>query len=211
MSNSTAVAVTREVSKIQTTTIGWTAQHEASLQRSIAGGGKPGLARVEQLAGKSGREILEAMMSGQLPFPPMNQTMNMTLLEVGNGRAVFQGIPLLQHYNPLGTVHGGWFATLLDSALGCAVQSTLPAGRSYTTAELSINIVRPASDKTGPLRAVGKVIHGGRQIATAEARIEDEHGKLYAHATTTCVIFDVAASVRGRVAPESHQAADATR
>jgi uncharacterized protein (TIGR00369 family) len=146
---------------------------------------------MEQLAGKSGREILEGMMSGELPYPPMNETMNMALLEVDDGRAVFQGIPLPQHYNPLGTVHGGWFATLLDSALGCAVQTRLPAGRSYTTAELSVNIVRSASYRTGPLRAVGRVIHGGRQIATAEARIEDEKGKLYAHATTTCFVFDV--------------------
>lgn len=172
-------------------TIDWAAQQHTALQYSIAGGGRPGLARPEQLAGKSGREILEGMMSGELPYPPMNETMNMTLLEVGNGRAVFQGIPLPQHYNPLGTVHGGWFATLLDSALGCAVQTTLPAGRSYTTAELSINIVRPASHKTGPLRAIGTLIHGGRQMATAEARIEDEAGKLYAHATTTCFVFDV--------------------
>ncbi len=121
----------------------------------------------------------------------MNETMNMTLLEVGEGRAVFQGIPLLQHYNPLGTVHGGWFATLLDSALGCAVQATLPVGRSYTTAELSIKIVRSASHKTGPLRAVATVVHVGRQMATAEARVEDEKGKLYAHATTICLVFDV--------------------
>ena len=172
-------------------TIDWTAQQQAALQRSIAGGGKPGLARMEQLADKSGREILEAMMCGELPYPPMNEIMNMTLLEVDNGRAAFQGIPLPQHYNPLGTVHGGWFATLLDSALGCAVQSTLPAGRSYTTAQLSVNIVRPASHRTGPLRALGRVIHGGRQIATAEARIQDEKGKLYAHATTTCFVFEV--------------------
>jgi uncharacterized protein (TIGR00369 family) len=146
---------------------------------------------MDQLVDKSGREILEAMMSGELPYPPMNPTMNMTLLEVDNSRAVFQGIPLLQHFNPLGTVHGGWFATLLDSAMGCAVQSALPAGRSYTTAELGVNIVRPASADTGPLRAVGVLIHGGRQIATAEARVKDERGKLYAHATTTCFVFDV--------------------
>ncbi|TAM62641.1 MAG: PaaI family thioesterase [Rhodanobacter sp.] len=171
----------------------WTARQETARQRSLAGGGKPGLAQAERLAGKTGREILEAMMSGDLPYPPMNETMNMTLLEVGDGRAVFQGIPLLQHYNPLGSVHGGWFATLLDSALGCAVQTTLPAGRSYTTAELSLNIVRPASHKTGPLRAVGTVIHVGRQIATAEARVEDEEGRLYAHATTTCFVFNVPA------------------
>lgn len=176
------------------TTSNWTAQQEAARQRSIAGGGKPGLASEGQLAGKTGREILEAMMSGELPYPPMNETMNMALLEVGSGRAVCQGIPLARHYNPLGTVHGGWFATLLDSALGCAVQTTLPAGRSYTTAELSLNIVRSASHQTGPLRAVGTVVHGGRQIATAEARVEDEQGKLYAHATTTCFVFDVPAT-----------------
>jgi len=185
LSGSTTVA--------HTTTLGWVAQHEAARQRSLAGGGKPGLAHVEQLAGKSGREILAAMMSGELPYPPMNETMNMTLLEVDHGHAVFQGVPLMQHYNPLGTVHGGWFAALLDSAMGCAVQSTLPPGRSCTTAELSINIVRPASYNTGPLRAVGTVLYGGRQTSTAEARIEDEKGKLYAHATTTCFVFDTTA------------------
>lgn len=179
---------------MNTTAIDWTTQQEASRQRMAAGGGKAGLARMEQIAGKSGREILEAMMSGELPYPPMGDTMNIALLEVGEGRAVFQGIPLLQHYNPLGTVHGGWFATLLDSALGCAVQTTLPAGRSYTTAELSINIVRPASHKTGPLRAVATIIHAGRQMATAEARVEDENSKLYAHATTTCFVFDTTAA-----------------
>jgi len=175
-------------------TVDWTAQQQAWRHRQIAGGGTPGIARTEQLCAKSGREILEAMMAGELPYPPMNDTMNITLLEVDRGRAVFQGIPLPQHYNPLGTVHGGWFATLLDSALGCAVQSTLPPGRSYTTAELSVNIVRPASSRAGPLRAVGTVVHGGRQIATAEARLEDESGKLYAHATATCFVFNVPAA-----------------
>jgi uncharacterized protein (TIGR00369 family) len=169
----------------------WTSQQLVAIQRMRDGGGSPGIARVEQIAGKSGTEILTAMMAGELPFPPMNETMNMTLLEVGNGRAVFQGIPLLQHHNPLGTVHGGWFASLLDSALGCAVHTSLQAGRSYTTIELSINIVRPATHKTGPLRAVAEVVHSGRQIATAEARVEDERGKLYAHATTTCFVFDL--------------------
>lgn len=169
----------------------WANQQADAERRIHEGGGAPGLARIEQIVGKSGRESLEAMMSGELPYPPMNETMNMTLLEVGAGRAVFQGIPLLRHYNPLGTVHGGWFATLLDSALGCAVQTTLAAGRSYTTVELSINIVRSASEDTGPLRAVAKVMHAGRQIATAEARVEDKSGNLYAHATTTCVTFDV--------------------
>lgn len=171
--------------------LAWEKQQSDAVQRMRDSGGMPGLARAEQILGKSGLEILQAMMSGALPYPPMNETMNMALLEVGEGRAVFQGIPLLQHHNPLGTVHGGWFATLLDSALGCAVQTTLPAGRSYTTAELSINIVRSASHRTGPLRAVATVVHAGRQLATAEARVEDERGKLYAHATTTCFVFDV--------------------
>jgi hypothetical protein len=107
----------------------WAAQQEAARQRLIAGGGKPGVARMDQLVGKSGREILEAMMFGELPYPPMNETMNMALLEADNGRAVIQGIPLPQHTNPLGGIHGGGFATLLDSALSCAVQSMLPVAR----------------------------------------------------------------------------------
>lgn len=92
----------------------------------------------------------------------------------------------------MGTVHGGWFATLLGCALGCAVQSVLPAGRSYTTAELGVRIVRPATDKTGPLRATARLVHGGERLVTADARVEDEQGRLYAHATTTCVAFDLA-------------------
>lgn len=175
-------------------TTDWIVQQEDLWRRLIAGGGKPGVARIEQLTDKTGYEILKAMLSGELPYPPMNDTMNMVLIEVDHGHVVLQGIPLPQYYNPMGAVHGGWFATLLDSAMGCAVQSTLPAGRSYTTAELSLNIVRSALHNTGPLRAVGMVIHGGRQIATASARIEDEQGKLYAHATATCFIFDMPTS-----------------
>lgn len=173
----------------------WVIQQSEAVQRMREGGGLPGLARAEQIAGRSGREILEAMVSGALPYPPMNDTLNLALMEVGNGRAVFQGIPQLQHYNPLGSVHGGWFASLLDSALGCAIQTTLPAGRSYTTAELSIKIVRSATHKTGPLRATGRLVHGGERLATADARIEDAHGKLYAHATTTCLVFDLPRTV----------------
>ena len=169
----------------------WATQQSDAVQRMREGGGLPGLARAEQIAGKSGRQILKAMVAGELPYPPMNDTMNLALLEIGEGRAVFQGIPLLAHYNPLGSVHGGWFASLLDSALGCAIQSALPAGRSYTTAELSIKIVRSASHKAGPLRATGRLVHCGDRLATAEARVEDEHGKLYAHATTTCLVFDL--------------------
>lgn len=169
--------------------LSWTAQQSEALQRMREGGGDPGFADAAQIAGMSGRQILEAMMQGRLPYPPMNDTLNMTLLEVGEGRAVFQGIALRQHCNPLGTVHGGWFATLLDSALGCAIQTVLPPGQSCTTVELSLNIVRAATPETGPLRATAKLVHGGNQLATAEARIEDEKGRLYAHATTSCFIL----------------------
>jgi uncharacterized protein (TIGR00369 family) len=103
---------------------------------------------------------------------------------------VFQGRPQRRHYNPLGTVHGGWFATLLDSAVGCAIHATLPAGKGYTTLELKVNMVRPLNDGVPLVRAEGKVIHAGRQVATAEGRIVGPDGKLYAHATTTCLIFD---------------------
>jgi uncharacterized protein (TIGR00369 family) len=100
-------------------------------------------------------------------------------------------MPQLMHYNPLGSVHGGWYATLLDSALGCAVHTALEAGQTYTTAELGIHIVRAASLKNGPLRAIGQVVHVGRKLATAEARIVDAAGKLYAHGSTTCLVMDV--------------------
>lgn len=169
----------------------WTAEREAVVARMLAGGGKPGLARPEMVAGKTGLEVMQAMLAGELPFPHIAETLDFSLVEVSSGRAVFQGVPQLKHYNPLGTVHGGWYATLLDSALGCAVHTMMPAGRAYTTAELGVNIVRAASHKTGPLRAIGTVIHCGRQLATAEARIVGPDGKLYAHATTTCLVFEV--------------------
>jgi uncharacterized protein (TIGR00369 family) len=166
-------------------------QEEASVRQRIeAAGGRAGVSKPEQIAGKTGLEIMQALLRGELPYPPISETLGFSLIEVGEGHAVFQGAPQFKHYNPLGTVHGGWYATLLDSALGCAVQTKLPAGTGYTTAELGLNIVRAASDKTGPLRAIGKVIHSGRQMATAEARIVGPDGKLYAHATTTCFIFD---------------------
>jgi uncharacterized protein (TIGR00369 family) len=168
----------------------WTTQRDQVLARMLAGGGKPGLARPEAVAGKTGLEVMHAMLAGELPFPHIADTLDFSLVEVSPGEAVFQGTPQLKHYNPLGTVHGGWYATLLDSALGCAVHTMMPAGRAYTTAELSVNIVRAASHKTGPLRAIGKVIHCGRQLATAEARIVGPDGKLYAHATTTCLVFE---------------------
>ncbi|RYX90250.1 MAG: PaaI family thioesterase [Comamonadaceae bacterium] len=172
----------------------WTAQAESVRTRMEAGGGKPGLATPAQVAGLTGLQVMQAMLEGKLPYPHIAETLDFSLVEVGEGRAVFQGVPQLKHYNPLGTVHGGWYATLLDSALGCAVHTMMPAGRGYTTAELGVNIVRAASFKSGPLRAIGTVIHCGRQLATAEARIVGADGKLYAHATTTCLVFETPAA-----------------
>lgn len=169
----------------------WNEQRDAVVRRMKDGGGRPGLARPDMVAGLSGLEVMQAMLAGKLPYPPIADTLDFSLVEVEVGKAVFQGTPLLKHYNPLGSVHGGWYATLLDSALGCAVHTTMPAGRAYTTAELSVNIVRAATDRTGPLRAIGTVIHTGRQLATAEARIVGPDGKLYAHGTTTCLVFEV--------------------
>ena len=172
------------------TLIQWNAQCDTVMKRMKAGGGKPGLASREMVEGKSGLEVLQSMLAGELPYPHMAETLDFWLIEIEPGRSVFQGTPQLKHYNPLGSVHGGWHATLLDSALGCAVQSMLPGGRGYTTAELGVNIVRAVTCETGPLRTIGTIIHCGRQLATAEARIVGPDGKLYAHATTTCLVFE---------------------
>jgi uncharacterized protein (TIGR00369 family) len=150
-----------------------------------------GVASREQIAGKTGLEIMQSLLRGELPAPPISDTLDFALIEVDYGRAVFQGRPLERHYNPLGTVHGGWFATLLDSALGCAVHTAMPAGKSYTTLELKVNMLRALTKKVELVRAEGHTIHVGGQVATAEARLVDAAGKLYAHATTTCLVFDL--------------------
>jgi len=174
-----------------TTAEKWNEQLAAARERMLAGGGKPGVADPDRVAGLTGLEVMQALLAGDLPFPHIAQTLDFSLVEVAAGKAIFQGTPQLMHYNPLGTVHGGWYATLLDSALGCAVHTSMPVGYGYTTAELSVNIVRAATTRTGPLRAIGQVIHSGRQLATAEARIVDPDGKLYAHGTTTCLVFEL--------------------
>jgi uncharacterized protein (TIGR00369 family) len=167
----------------------WNAQLDAVQRRIRAKHDKPGIATREMVADKTGLEVIQGIINGDIPFPHISETLGFFLVEAEAGRAVFQGTPQLRHYNPLGTVHGGWYATLLDSALGCSVQTRLQQGQGYTTAELSVNIVRAASEKTGPLRAIGTVIHCGRQLATAEARIVGPDGTLYAHGTTTCLVF----------------------
>ena len=152
---------------------------------------EPGIARREQIEGRSGLEVMQAMLAGELPPPPIALTLDFLLVRAAFGEAVFQGKPGFAHYNPLGTVHGGWFATLLDSALGCAVHTALPAGRGYTTLEIKVNIVRALTIKVPLVRAIGKVVHAGRQVATAEASLVGHDGKLYAHASTTCLVFEL--------------------
>lgn len=169
----------------------WLAAEAAQRDHNLRSG--PGVARPEQLAGRSGLEVMQAMLRGELPYPPIAQTLDFLLVDVGPGRAVFQGAPGPAHLNPMGGVHGGWFATLLDSALGCAVHTMMPPGRGYTTAELGLNLVRGLTPQVPRVRAIGEVQHCGRQLATATARLVGPDGKLYAHASTTCLVFELPA------------------
>jgi uncharacterized protein (TIGR00369 family) len=147
------------------------------------------LASAQAARGLSGLDFLRKIIAGELPAPPIAHTLDYALLEVEEGRAVFGIRPAEIHYNPIGMVHGGIPCTLLDSAMGCAVHSTLPAGVGYTTLELKVNIVKAIGKDTGLLRAEGTLVHAGRSTAVAEGRLVDASGKLYAHATTTCMIL----------------------
>lgn len=167
----------------------WRAEEAAARARLQTA---PGVASPAQVAGRSGLQIFQALLAGEIPPPPMAVTLDFILLRIELGFAVFQGQPGFGHYNPMGTVHGGWFATLLDSAMGCAVHSTLPAGKVYTTLELKLNLVRALTDAVPLVRAEGRLVHSGRQVATAEGRLVGPDGKLYAHASTTCLILDQA-------------------
>lgn len=148
-----------------------------------------GTVSMDLVLSHDGVEFLQAIVDGKLPQPPICATMGFRLIEAAEGHAAFEGLPEKRHYNPIGSVHGGFAATLLDSALGCAVHSTLKKGEAYTTLEIKINMVRPLSASTGPVRAEGRIIHRGRTVATADSTLKDSAGKLYAHGTTTCMIF----------------------
>jgi uncharacterized protein (TIGR00369 family) len=137
----------------------------------------------------SGLQYLQALQTGDLPAPPIAALLGMWIVEVSEGRIVFAAEPGEYEYNPIGTVHGGIAATLLDSAMGCAVHSTLPAGTAYTTLEIKVNYLRSMTDKTGIVYCEGKVIHMGGRVATAEGRLTDTSGKLLAHGTTTCIVM----------------------
>jgi uncharacterized protein (TIGR00369 family) len=168
----------------------WLATEEAQRGRMATGPG-PGAPTLAQLAGLTGLEQMQGLLDGKLPAASIGRTMDFMLVEVAHGRAVFQGAPGPGHLNPMGGVHGGWYATLLDSALGCCVHAALPAGKAYTTLELKVNLIRALSPKVQRVRAVGQLVHLGNQTATAEARLFGPDGRLYAHGTTTCLVFDL--------------------
>jgi uncharacterized protein (TIGR00369 family) len=156
-----------------------------SIEAPAAGGIVP----LEQVRGLSGVEFMRALSDGRFPPPPIAVLLGFHVIEVDEGLAVFAATPNRDHYNPLGMVHGGYTATLLDSCMGCAVHTRLKPGQAFTTLELKVNFIRSVSVDTGPVRAEGKIIHVGGQIATAEGKLIDGAGRLLAHATTTCLIF----------------------
>jgi uncharacterized protein (TIGR00369 family) len=145
-------------------------------------------ALADRRRGMNGLEFLSAIRDGELPPPPISRLMDFRLVEVSEGRAAFVAQPGQQHYNPIGVVHGGLAATLLDSVTGAAVHSTLAEGEGYTTLETKFNLVRPMTAETGEVRAEGSLIHRGGRVATAEGRVLRSDGKLLAHGTSTCMI-----------------------
>ena len=148
------------------------------------------VALAAEAAGRSGLDFLRAIAGGELPPPPISRLTQLSVLEVEEGRVVFRITPHESMYNPIGAIHGGMHATVLDGAMGCAVHTTLPAGVGYTTLEIKVNYVRPFRVDSGPAIAEGVVLHRGSRQATAEGRLTRESdGKLLAHATTTCILL----------------------
>ena len=150
-----------------------------------------GVVPLDQARAMDGLALMTGVMNGTFPAPPIARVLGFRVSEVEAGRVVFTYEPVFDHYNPLGSVHGGIAATLLDSVMGCCIHTTLKAGTGYTTVEIKVNYVRAMTDKTGPVRAEGKVINVGARIATSEGRLVDGAGKLLAHGTTTCLVFPI--------------------
>jgi uncharacterized protein (TIGR00369 family) len=148
-----------------------------------------GVAPLETILSYDGMGFLKAIVDGTLPKPPIAELLGFDLVEVEPGKAVFEGLPEQRHYNPIGTVHGGYALTLMDSCMSCAVQTLLKQGEIYTTLELKVNLVRAITKDTGKIRATGRIIHRGRTTGTAEGDVRDAAGNLLAHGTTTCMIF----------------------
>ena len=148
-----------------------------------------GIAKPDDVAGMTGLEMLQALIAGKIPAPPIAQTLSFWLAEVGDGYAVFEGDTGAHLLNPLGGVHGGWALTLIDSATGCAGHTLLPPGVGYASVETKANFTRPIRHDTGRVRAEGRVVSRGRQIMTAEARVLDAEGRVLAHGTSTLMVF----------------------
>jgi uncharacterized protein (TIGR00369 family) len=152
-----------------------------------------GVADPKDIAGLTGKEVLEALIRGDLPAPPMAKTLDFFLVEVGDGTAVFEGEPSEAFLNPMGAVHGGWALTLIDSAAGCAAMTLLPAGGLYTTVETKVNFSRPIAKDTGTVRAEAWIVAQGRRIISAEARVTDRKGRVLAHGTSTLMVLNESA------------------
>src|SRR5258707_8430156 len=151
-----------------------------------------GIVPIDVMASMSGLDFVRAIFARRLPEPPIMQTVEPFDCTVEPGAVVIHSVPDLRHYNPIGSVHGGYAAILLDSAMGLAVQTMLPAGTGYTTLEFKISFIKGMTKDTGVVRSEGRTLNVGRRAATAEARITDAKGRLLAHATTTCLGFEMA-------------------
>jgi uncharacterized protein (TIGR00369 family) len=148
------------------------------------------------VASMPGIDFVRAMVAGRLPAPPIMQTIEPFDYVADPGIITFHSIPGFRHYNPIGSVHGSYAAALLDSAMGLAVHSMLPAGTGYTTLEFKISFIRGMTKDTGPVKSEGRTLSVGRRAATAEGRITDSKGRLLAHATTTCLVFEIPAEAK---------------
>jgi uncharacterized protein (TIGR00369 family) len=157
-------------------------------------------------AGSDGLEFLRGLRDGAHPQPPFAAETEIWIVDAEEGRVLFEASPSARFYNPLGTVHGGWISTVLDSAMGCAVHSILKAGQAYTTVNMTINFVRPVFEQTGKLKCEGKIIHAGGRVATAEGRLWDEAGVLMAHGSETCLVMPAASPLpRQSSRPKAHE------
>ena len=156
-----------------------------------------GLVARETMLRESGLEMLRGILDGRHPPPPFALTTNCVIDEVEEGRAVFRGTPTADFLNPLGSVHGGWTAGIMDSAMACAIHSTLKPGQGYTTLEYRVHLVRAVLPTSGELFCEGRIVHRGGQVATSEGYLRDASGKLFAHGTETCLVFDAAARAKG--------------
>jgi uncharacterized protein (TIGR00369 family) len=158
---------------------------------------KYGVTPLEIMASMAGLDFVRAVFDGSLPAPPIMQTIEPFDRSAEPGTVVVHSVPSLRHYNPIGSVHGGYAATLLDSVMGLAVHTMLPPGTGYSTLEFKISFIKGMTKDTGPIRSEGRTLNVGRRTATAEGRITDAKGRLLAHATTTCLVFDIPTATKG--------------